>query len=149
MSDIHIDDFYKDLCRILVQLYSYFPRRATLFVEDICGPDEPDEFGMHSPRHQSCLGAMLWLADAGYIAYEDTIRQEALDQVILTHKAFTLLSAPSPLAQLSGTEEVLPPSVQAELQSHIALLRNAIKSGSSTEQRKHGYQLLLQAREFA
>ena len=48
MADIHIEEFYKDAAIALVQLYNAFPRRVNLFVEDIAGPDEPDEFGLHS-----------------------------------------------------------------------------------------------------
>ena len=48
MSDINIDDFFKDAAIALVQLYGMFPRRHALFVEDICGPDDTDEFGMNA-----------------------------------------------------------------------------------------------------
>ncbi|MDO3380576.1 hypothetical protein [Gilvimarinus algae] len=93
MADIHISDFHKDAAKALNMLYSSFPRKLTVFVEDISGPDTPDEFGLHSPRHQACLAALMWLAAEGYIRYEDTIRQEAVDQATLTHKGFTLLSS--------------------------------------------------------
>lgn len=93
MADIHITDFYRDAAKALNQIYGSFPRLITVFVEDICGPDTPDEFGLHSPRHQACFATLLWLAAEGYIRYQDTIRQEAIDQVTLTHKGFTLLSA--------------------------------------------------------
>ena len=61
MPDIHIEEFYRDAAIALLQLYSVFPRRINLFVEDIAGPDDPDEFGLHSPRHQACFGALLWI----------------------------------------------------------------------------------------
>lgn len=123
MADLHIDDFYKDASRILVQLYNAFPRKTTVYVEDISGPDSPDEYGIHSPRHQACFSAMLWLADEGYVRYEDTIRQEALDQAVLTHKAFILLNTPVPVSQDAGP--------LAERVSHIQRLRQAIATGSS------------------
>lgn len=119
MSDLHIDDFYKDAARILAQLYLHFPRKAAVYVEDISGPDEPDEYGLHSARYLACLGAMLWLGEQGYLYYEDTIRQEAIDQAALSHKAFTLLTAPCELADANG-------------QSNIEGLRAAIKSRSSS-----------------
>lgn len=118
MSDLHIDDFYKDAARILAQLYLQFPRKATVYVEDISGPDEPDDYGLHSARHLACLGAMLWLGQQGYLQFEDTIRQEAIDQAVLSHKAFTLLTAHSELADAEG-------------QSNIDCLRAALKSRSS------------------
>ncbi len=134
MSDIHIDDFYKDTGKILVQLYRSFPRKDLLLVEDISGPDTPDEYGLHSQRHQSCFGAAIWLAESGYIQYGETIRQEGMDQVILTHKAFTLLSAKA--AFISDAEESspeLPPSVAELHQSNIQQLRNALSSGASNQ----------------
>lgn len=93
MADLHITDFYRDAAKALNQVYGSFPRPVMMFVEDISGPDSPDEFGLHSPRHQACFATLLWLAAEGYIRYQDTIRQEAIDQVTLTHKGFTLLSA--------------------------------------------------------
>ena len=138
MADIHVEEFYKDVAVSLVQLYMAFPRRVNLFVEDIAGPDEPDEFGLHSKRHMACFGALLWLAEEGLLRYVDTIRQEALDQAVLTHKAFVRLSSPAPDAlrrELTATsnESELPPSVQKDMSTYIHLLRSALKSGSSSQ----------------
>ena len=62
MTDLHIDDFCHDAARIIVHLYSVFPRRTSVYVVDISGDDEPDEVGLHSDRFMACLGTMLWLA---------------------------------------------------------------------------------------
>ncbi|MBY6031908.1 hypothetical protein KUV59_01895 [Marinobacter daepoensis] len=137
MADIHVEEFYKDAAIALVQLYMAFPRRTNLFVEDIAGPDEPDEFGLHSTRHMACFGALLWLAEEGLIRYVDTIRQEALDQAVLTRQAFVRLNAPAPqvlVRELSTAprEPSLPASVQKDLSTYIHLLRSALKSGSSS-----------------
>lgn len=135
MADIHIADFYKDVARIFTQLYLSFPRKITLFVEDISGPDSPDEFGLHCARFQSCFSTMIWLAEAGYITYESTIRQEALDQVTLSHKGFTLLYSRLDLEEHAGiavdADKELPPSVQDTFATNIYLVRQALKSGSS------------------
>lgn len=138
MADIHVEEFYKDAAVALAQLYSAFPRRVNLFVEDIAGPDEPDEFGLHSKRHMACFGALLWLAEEGFLRYVDTIRQEAIDQAVLTQEAFTRMSSPAPEAlvqELSGPEDPartsLPPSLQEDLSSHIHLVRTALKSRQS------------------
>lgn len=138
MADIHVEEFYKDVAIALVQLYGAFPRRINLFVEDIAGPDEPDEFGLHSKRHMACFGALLWLQEEGLLRYVDTIRQEALDQAVLTHAAFVRLSAPAPtalsraLAGLSGAaDRELPASVQQDFSTYIHLIRSALKSGHS------------------
>ena len=138
MADIHVEEFYKDAAIALVQLYGAFPRRINLFVEDIAGPDEPDEFGLHSKRHMACFGALLWLAEEGLLRYVDTIRQEALDQAVLTRDAFIRLSAPAPETLTSEfviPEETaagnLPPSVQEDLSTHIHLIRRALRGGNS------------------
>ena len=138
MADLHVEEFYKDAAIALVQLYGAFPRRINLFVEDIAGPDEPDEFGLHSKRHMACFGALLWLAEEGLVRYVDTIRQEALDQAVLTRSAFIRLSAPAPasLARELGIADeasvsTLPPSVQDDLSTHIHLVRTALKTGNS------------------
>ena len=93
MADLHIDDFYRDAAKILVSLYAHFPRKTMVTVEDICGPDNTDEFGLHSPRHEACFHTLLWLAHTDYLHFEQTVRQEALDQVVLSHRGFLLLNA--------------------------------------------------------
>lgn len=149
MSDIHIDDFYKDTGKILVSLYRSFPRKTLLFVEDICGPDTPDEYGLHSERHQSCFGAAVWLAEAGYLYYEETVRQEALDQAVLSHKAFTLLSARAAFIAPHDDDEHLPLSVRESQSSNIYLLKQALKEGASAEIRRIVQHLMVQARNYS
>jgi len=135
LADIHIEEFYKDTAIALVQLYGAFPRRVNLFVEDIAGPDNPDDFGLHSKRHMACFGTLLWLAEEGFLRYVDTIRQEALDQAVLTQKAFVRLSAPADSAtkpaQASDPDPGLPAAVRDDLSTHIHLIRHALKSRSS------------------
>lgn len=138
MADIHIEEFYKDTAIALVQLYNAFPRRVNLFVEDIAGPDEPDEFGLHSRRHMACFGSLLWLAEEGLLRYVDTIRQEALDQAVLTQIAFTRLSAPASEALITANApeatqapDQIPPSVRDDFSTHIHIIRSALKHGNS------------------
>lgn len=138
MSDLHVDDFYKDSARILAQLYSNFPRRKAVYVEDVSGPDEMDEYGLHSERHIACLGTMLWMAEEGYLRFEDTIRQEAIDQAVLSHKAFVLLSAQHEFPVSLNEEgenllddEGMPASILYERRTNIHCLREALRSKSS------------------
>jgi hypothetical protein len=49
--DLQIDDFYRDAAAGLLMLYQAFPRKITLYVEDLIGHEEPDEFGLPSKRH--------------------------------------------------------------------------------------------------
>ena len=139
MSDIHIDDFYKDVAIIFLQLYNFFPRKTILYVDDVCGTDQPDEFGLHSERFVAGFSAMVWLGEQGYLSFEATIKQEALDQVVLTEQGFLLLSSRSVLDfgelqqdQASDTQpDNITPSVLEQSQSNISQLRKALKSGSS------------------
>lgn len=134
MADLHIDDFYKDVARIFAHLYASFPKKIILFVEDVSGPDTPDEFGLPCPRFQSCFSTMVWLADAGHIAFETTIRQEALDQAVLTHKGFNLLTSrinPQETAFDGEAAAKISPSSSSNYVTAIYLVRQALKSGSS------------------
>lgn len=131
MSDLHIEDFYRDVALIFSQLYASFPRKVILYVDDISGPDNPDEFGLHSERFLACFSAMVWLAEQGYLQYDAAIRQEALDQVVLTERGFLLLSSRSELALGEPSNDDLPNSIMEQSLSNIVQLRNAIQSGSS------------------
>ena len=139
MADLHIEEFCHDTARVLLKLYRAFPRQATVYVEDICGPDQPDEFGLHSDRFSACFGAMLWLAQEGYLRYESTIRQEAIDQAVLSQMSMTLLSAPAGAAA-DATAGSAP--------TRAAALRHALQHCSSTALADRVQQLLLDARSF-
>lgn len=132
MADLHIDDFYRDVAKIFLRLYAIFPRKTTLYVEDISGPDDPDEFGLHHPRFEACFSTMVWLAEHGYLNFEDNVRQEALDEVVLSQKAFLLLASRSEL-QLAAPAigQAIPSSVVEQSKSNIVQLRSAMKEGSS------------------
>lgn len=127
--DLQVDDFYHDTAAGLLALYQAFPRKITLYVDDLIGHEEPDEFGLPSKRHQSCLGALLWLAEEGYLRFDSTIQFQALDQAVLTEKAFLrLTSATAERAEGAG---MLPPSVR-RVQSSLAFgLRQALRTGDS------------------
>ncbi|MDH4608037.1 hypothetical protein [Pseudomonas sp. BN102] len=127
--DLQIDDFYKDCAAGLLQLYQAFPRRIALYVEDLIGPSEPDEFGLPSKRHESCLGALLWLADEGYLRFDSSIRFEALDQAVLTEKGFLRLSRS--ISAALTTPEALPASILRVRASLAQQLREALRSADS------------------
>ena len=133
MADLHIHDFYHDVAKIFLHLYAVFPRKTILYAEDICGPDQPDEFGLHSERHQSCFSAMVWLAEAGYISFSETVREEALDQAVLNQKGFLLLSSRSEieLGVPEDEKDTLPPSVMERSMTNVMQIRSALREGSS------------------
>ncbi|WP_457787108.1 hypothetical protein [Pseudomonas sp. PL-6] len=122
--DLQIDDFYKDAAGGLLLLYQAFPRKLALYVEDLIGREEPDEFGLPSKRHQACLGALLWLAEEGYLRFESTIAYDALDQAVLTEKGFLRLSRAIPHAV--GEGQALPPSVRRVHATLAFQLREAL-----------------------
>lgn len=121
--DLQIDDFHHDAAAGLARLYQAFPRKVALYIEDLIGREEPDEFGLPSTRHQSCLSALLWLADEGYIRYDALIRFEALDQAVLTEKAFVRLSLV--LSPLDSSLTDLPASIRRSRASLANQLREA------------------------
>lgn len=146
MSDIHIDDFYRDAAKCLVQLYNHFPRTMTLYVEDISGPDTPDEFGLHSTRHQACLHTLLWLHKTDYLMYDTLVRQEALDQAVLSHRAFLLLNeVDESLPALTD----LPEPVAREESLVIHRLRRELKEGTSYSLADCVRRLMKRSRELA
>ena len=126
--DLQIDEFYKDAAAAMLLLYQAFPRKVALYVEDLIGREEPDDFGLPSQRHQNCLGALLWLADEGYLRFDSCIAYDALDQAVLSEKAFLRLTRSVPAASINSN---LPPCIR-RVQSTLALqLRAALASRHS------------------
>ncbi len=131
MADLHINDFYKDCGLIFIALYQYFPKPITLYIEDISGPDNVDQYGLHSDRHLRCLGAFLWLQEEGYIRFEQQVKQLAFDHCRLSHKALSLLTQ-SRYQGASDTAQPLPVSVAVERSNRINQMRSAIDNQDST-----------------
>lgn len=140
MSDLHIDDFYRDAAKILATLYGQFPRKITLYVEDICGPDTPDEFGLHSPRHQSCFHTMMWLGSSDYLSYEQAVRQEALDQAVLSHRGLLVLS--------SAFHETEATSLPRDGALTIHRIRQELREGTSYSLAETMQQIMLLSRNL-
>jgi hypothetical protein len=128
--DLQIDEFYKDAAAGMLLLYQAFPRKIALYVEDLIGREEPDEFGLPSKRHQSCLGALLWLAEEGYLRYDSTIGYDALDQAVLSEKGFLRLSRGVPHSLPAGDNP--PPPAVRRVQATLAWqLREALSLHNS------------------
>jgi hypothetical protein len=126
--DLQIDEFYKDAAAAMLLLYQAFPRKMALYVEDLIGREEPDDFGLPSQRHQNCLGALLWLAEEGYLRFDSCIAQDALDQAVLSEKAFLRLTRGVPEVNLSRN---LSPSIRRVQASLAFQLREALASRQS------------------
>lgn len=143
MTDLNVDDFFKDAARTLVFLFTSFPTPTSVFVEDISGPDEPDEYGVHSKRYLATLGTLQWLAEEGYLRYTDLIQTEAIDRAVLTGRCFGVLCAaekkieqmvqqqPELQTDALGADN-MPRSVREERSTNIHLLRQVLKSRSSS-----------------
>lgn len=146
MTDLNVDDFFNDAARALIALYQVFPRRKAVFVDDISGAEEPDEFGMYSNRYLACYSALLWLGEEGFLRFEDSINQEAIDQAVLTGRCFTLLSSPAPDNHPVASN--LPPSVREERGSNLFRLREALREGSSSSLKAAMMSLLRQMHQL-
>lgn len=127
--DLHIDDFYRDAALGLVNLYQAFPRKITLYLDDLVGILPRDEVGLPHPRQLQCLSTLLWLANEGYVRYESTIGYDAVDQIELTRKGFIRLSSTQhPFSQ--GLEH-LPPSVFRVQGSLVQQIRQHLRAKDS------------------
>ena len=142
MADINIENFYRHIAKSLSILYAAFPTKAPVYVDDVAGIDEPDEYGLHSPTYTAGFYALIWLADEGFIRYSDTIRQDGVGQAALTHKAFlrlTKIEEPiyqPPYADEGNVVSLVPaedtsPSLKEDQKLVINQLRNALRSGDS------------------
>lgn len=106
-------------------------------MEDLIGREEPDDFGLPSTRHQSCLSALLWLAEEGYLRFDSTIRHEALDQAVLSEKGFLRLSRTVATAQ--PADPALPASVRRVRATLAWQLREALKEDDSERLARLGH----------
>lgn len=133
MADLHLIDFYRDTALILLTLQRAFPRRMDLFVEDLIGPDQVDEFGLHTKRHEACLGAMLWLAEEGYLRFVTSIRQEGIDQAVLTAGALVKLTAIDSAPLTAVNLDDVPAFEARERLTLLEHMRRAVSSQSSEQ----------------
>ena len=137
-SDLHIDDFNKDAARVLVFLYNYFPRKMEVYIEDVSGLDDVDDYGLHTERHLACMSTIIWLAEEGLIRYESLFKQETFNQSVLTKRSYTLLSniIQNKLEEdlkSQGTENILPLSITRNRNTRIATMKQALKDKSSEQ----------------
>jgi len=129
--DLQIEHFYQDASRALLLLYRVFPRKTPLYIDELIAYQEPDEYGLPSARHQSCLGTLLWLGDEGYLRHDGPMHYEAIDQAVLTEKGFLRLTTriADPLLEAAG----LPPD-QLRVRSTLARqLQHAIDNSDDEQ----------------
>ena len=126
MNDLNLLDFYRDAAHVLTRLYIHFPRKMDICVEDMIGTDQVDDFGLHSKRHEAAFGALLWLADEGYLRFNNTIRQEAIDQAILSQKGLLMLGKVNYPPTTNDTDETA-------VLTTAEYMQKALRSHSSTQ----------------
>lgn len=141
VGDLHIDDFCKDLAKIMLLLYRRFPVKTALYVEDISGPDQPDEFGLHSPRFEACFNAILWLKESDYIWFSDTIKQEAVEEATLSHRGFSLIASFDSEIGTTDGETQLP-------MRRIDLIKQAVDDGNSEKLKELMLRYMLKSRDY-
>lgn len=141
IADLHIDDFCKDVAKTLMMLYRRFPVKTTLYVEDISGPDDPDEFGLHSPRFEACFNTLLWLKEADYIWFNDTVKQEAVEEATLSHRGFSLIASYDTHTQ---TDPTAPPTPLRR----VDLLKAAISEGHSEKLKELVLRYMMKSRDY-
>lgn len=138
IDDLHIDDFCKDTAKTLLGLFKRFPVKTTLYVEDISGPDDPDEFGLHSPRFEACFSTFVWLKDSDYIHFSSAVKQEAVEEAVLTHRSFIFLSA----YESDDTGE------RTHLMRRIDKIKHVINSGTSDDLKDVILRYMAESREY-
>ena len=95
-------------------------------------------------RHTACLATLLWLAQEGHFRFADTIRNEAVDQAVLSARTFTLLSTADPRHEIPDLD-ALPAALRFEYSSSVQRLREALRSQSSSRIREIMTNLLRRA----
>ena len=91
-----------------------------------------DEFGLHSPRYLSAIGALMWLNDEGYVRYHDIIKQESAEECTLTQKAFVKLIKPN----LSKTEMQTANSIEKRESTLAFQIQKALQDQSSIDMQR-------------
>lgn len=88
----NIDDFHYACTEILCALYSVFPVRYLLLVEDITGPIKWDMTGLPDRKSRACFETMIWLADHGVLDYRTAEPKDiGVEGAVLSQQAFVLL----------------------------------------------------------
>lgn len=93
MKTSHIDDFHYSCAEIFCTLYSAFPMRHLLLVEDITGPIKWDMTGLPDRRSKACFETLVWLAEHDLLRFRTVEpRDIGVEGAVLTQTAFVLLT---------------------------------------------------------
>jgi hypothetical protein len=93
VNPAHIDDFYYVSAEVLCSLYSAFPVRNLLLVEDITGPIRWDLTGLPDRKSRACFETIVWLAEHELFSFRSVEpREVGVEGAVLSQKAFVLLT---------------------------------------------------------
>ena len=93
MRTAHIDDFHYSCAEVFCALYSAFPMRYLLLVEDISGPIKWDMTGLPDRKSRACFETLIWLAEHDLLQFRTVEpRDIGIEGAVLTQKAFVLLT---------------------------------------------------------
>ncbi len=93
MTTANIDDFYFVTSEVLCQLYSVFPVRHLLLVEDLIGPIQWDMTGLPDRKSQACFETLIWHSAHELLTFRSIEPGNVgIEGAVLTQKAFVLLT---------------------------------------------------------
>lgn len=93
MTFANIDEFHYVTSEVLCQLYSVFPVRHLLLVEDLIGPIQWDMTGLPDRKSQACFETLIWLGAHDLLTFRSIEpRNIGIEGAVLTQKAFVLLT---------------------------------------------------------
>lgn len=88
----NIDDFHYACAEVLCALYSVFPVRYLLLVEDITGPIKWDMTGLPDRKSRACFETFIWLAAHGLLEYRTAEPKDiGVEGAVLSQQAYVLL----------------------------------------------------------
>lgn len=93
MTPANIDDFYFVTSEVFCELYTAFPVRHLLLVEDLIGPIKWDIAGLPDRKSRACFETLIWLSEHDLLNFRTVEpRDIGIEGAVLTQKAFVLLT---------------------------------------------------------
>lgn len=93
MNPVHIDDFYFVVSEVFCELYTAFPVRRLLLVEELTGPINWDMTGLPDRKSRACFEALIWLSEQNLLSYRTVEpRDIGVEGAVLSEQAFVLLT---------------------------------------------------------
>lgn len=140
MSPVNIDEFHYVTSEVLCQLYSVFPVRHLLLVEDLIGPIQWDMTGLPDRKSQACFETLIWLSAHDLLTFRSIEpRNIGIEGAVLTQKAFVLLTGSvtwesgEPLSRVDAMQEARQQLAYSDLGAIINdLLRANCQWGAPT-----------------